>query len=1041
MAQPRTPATRITTASQIYQEAGLIYIRYHAEIEDKPNGQKKIGGSRPCFSRIEKQINYGSGDGRYYSLLMGREFQPGKFVILLDFDNKAEGETRNGMELAETLNLDRLNAPKQKTPSGGLHYLFWVDEEQGKNIRSRTGICYNGVQYNMDVKFKNSLCNCAPSKIAGYGEYKWTNPSKLRAIPQLPDDIYNLITSNATASSESSACQRQETRARATHPVAPATQTVVPATQPVAPATEHMQSDIRALCECLNISQIDNYQTWVRLGMILKNLGMPVEFWEEVSQKSKKYKMGECRRKWGGFRTGTFRIGSLIVMAKEGNLEAYEQTMPKLHLTTDVFRDDVVYPCIKINSPFLTTKNPDEAPVNEDQGRFREVVKEFTSKPEAKSLVMKSRYGSGKTTFMQRLIEEHKPEKVLFITYRQTLARDIMRNFGQLGFKSYLDSHDDPTVWDCPRLIVQLDSLLKVITHNSDVMCGDAFDLNYDMIVLDESESLLNHFDEKTMEGKEIQIWEFLDELLKHTKKVVMMDGDVSERTLSFAKSYGYLTYVQNTNNETNKSIHIVRDQGKWETQLHSDLKRFHEQDHNFRVCIVSQSSSQAVSLEESLRDKFPNLTVRRLVGTDCGATKKQVQEDINKYLENVNVFIYSPVIESGVDITVPVKKLYGTLSCKSSSQRAYLQMLARCRNVEDGRIDILNDVQFRINKNHYFWTYKEVQELNKDTVQPGMRMVVSGDHMRLADTVDVRRKDISVFNHVERLNKHPCLFINYLRVLAKGKGMGFTIDDEGKPNEPRKNYRLEAILQAKDITKQEYKEIATRKKRGETTLEENVQAERYFWKRYLAQDDLDRELLVEFMYDNNPLNNFLCLIDERNHVKEDNLRSAKFLEQAGTVKKLLKALGFDGAMDWRKKISRETFLKRWAENVVEVPEFQSKRINELWNLAKSRRIEKDMSMRQIMPWVNNLLKPFGLQLKADHMRYSLTTRFEVMGLIRRKNSRGRYFKDQGNLLKQKPADDEHAFDEQFGEMRWVCDLGKDLDEIDVEFETGSTDS
>jgi hypothetical protein len=39
---------------QIYGEAGLIYIRYHAQIETKSNGQKKIGGSQPVFSRITK---------------------------------------------------------------------------------------------------------------------------------------------------------------------------------------------------------------------------------------------------------------------------------------------------------------------------------------------------------------------------------------------------------------------------------------------------------------------------------------------------------------------------------------------------------------------------------------------------------------------------------------------------------------------------------------------------------------------------------------------------------------------------------------------------------------------------------------------------------------------------------------------------------------------------------------------------------------------------------------------------------------------------
>ena len=63
--------------------------------------------------------------------------------------------------------------------------------------------------------------------------------------------------------------------------------------------------------------------------------------------------------------------------------------------------------------------------------------------PAQKSLIVRSRYGSGKTTFLQR--------RVLFITYRQTLARDIMRNFGNLGFKNDLDSYDDSSVWNAPQ--------------------------------------------------------------------------------------------------------------------------------------------------------------------------------------------------------------------------------------------------------------------------------------------------------------------------------------------------------------------------------------------------------------------------------------------------------------------------------------------------------------------------------------------------------------------------------------------------------------
>mgnify|MGYP000020452790 CR=1 FL=1 len=62
--------------------------------------------------------------------------------------------------------------------------------------------------------------------------------------------------------------------------------------------------------------------------------------------------------------------------------------------------------------------------------------------------------------------------------------------------------------------------------------------------------------------------------------------------------------------------------------------------------------------LEEDLTRRFPSLKIKRLVGMDSGLTKKEYFEDINKTLEATNVFICSHVIASGVDITIPVKKI-----------------------------------------------------------------------------------------------------------------------------------------------------------------------------------------------------------------------------------------------------------------------------------------------------------------------------------------------------------------------------------------------
>ena len=51
------------------------------------------------------------------------------------------------------------------------------------------------------------------------------------------------------------------------------------------------------------------------------------------------------------------------------------------------------------------------------------------------------------------------------------------------------------------------------------------------------------------------------------------------------------------------------------------------------------------------------------------------------------------------------------------------------------------------------------------------------------------QRKNISVYNTVETLNKHPSIFINYLRVLAGLKGIKFQIQavPEEQKGQPKK--------------------------------------------------------------------------------------------------------------------------------------------------------------------------------------------------------------------------------------------------------------
>ena len=102
-------------------------------------------------------------------------------------------------------------------------------------------------------------------------------------------------------------------------------------------------------------------------------------------------------------------------------------------MAKDIHNDGVEHPCLEIDTPFLITTGPKAPANNTGQKKFQRAVDVFLADVSKKSLVLRSRYGSGKTTFMQRMIQEQNPAKVLFVAYRQTLARDMSRNFNHLG--------------------------------------------------------------------------------------------------------------------------------------------------------------------------------------------------------------------------------------------------------------------------------------------------------------------------------------------------------------------------------------------------------------------------------------------------------------------------------------------------------------------------------------------------------------------------------------------------------------------------------
>ncbi|MFM7983803.1 MAG: hypothetical protein ACKPKO_31210, partial [Candidatus Fonsibacter sp.] len=222
--------------------------------------------------------------------------------------------------------------------------------------------------------------------------------------------------------------------------------------------------------------------------------------------------------------------------------------------------------------------------------------------------------------------------------------------------------------------------------------------LRYDMIILDESESHLAHFNEQTMSGKGYRHLELIRRA-PESQRQYDPDGRRHQRQVAelCQRIRRYHLHQQQEHGRANDHQLDAR-RRTVEHAARRQLAHYCKQDPRFRVCIVSQSSTKVVVMETELRERYPHLNIKRLIGSDSGETKRRALEDINETLEDVNVFLYSPVIELGMDITVKVKKVFGMLSSSSNSQRAFLQMINRCRCVEDPNKDFLNDGRLKIN-------------------------------------------------------------------------------------------------------------------------------------------------------------------------------------------------------------------------------------------------------------------------------------------------------------------------------------------------------
>lgn len=213
-----------------------------------------------------------SMDDNGFAILSGISY------LVVDLDSKHNPP----QEIIDSL-MDHCRAI-EKTP-GGYHFWFLV-EDRVRHWPSASAITWNQQTIQgLDLRCKGGIVYCHPSRYLGKDgtakSYAWLM-GDLSEATVMPDEIYHALNHFAATTTATNAAT-----------------TVI---QPIQ-SEAVIENELEELLNGLAPHRVDDYSTWIKVGMILKHEGADVSLWDAWSSQSSKYTGSqECVKKWRSFQ-------------------------------------------------------------------------------------------------------------------------------------------------------------------------------------------------------------------------------------------------------------------------------------------------------------------------------------------------------------------------------------------------------------------------------------------------------------------------------------------------------------------------------------------------------------------------------------------------------------------------------------------------------------------------------------------------------------------------------------------------------------------
>jgi hypothetical protein len=520
--------------------------------------------------------------------------------------------------------------------------------------------------------------------------------------------------------------------------------------------------------------------------------------------------------------------------------------------------------------------------------------------------------------------------------------------------------------YDANRLICQIESLHR-ITESSDPYYYEPSDetKKFDLIILDETESLVNHFMSPTIKNKQ-ETFELMQRLLKGANKILCLDGDFHNRSYDFINTLGKNIIIHNNIVKDIKRYTFVSEYQKFKDSVDTDLSG------GKNVCLVTMSSNQGLWFYNKYKDTYETM----LHSSKSDDQMKDKLQDVEKFWK-CRLLIYTPSVQAGVSFdTEHFDQMYVILSSKSCSSRDVCQMTHRVRRFKSNDVMVyLNGLPYR--EDAKFYTYDTMVDYVKNI------------YKRYKSPSESLYCQMLIYNEVERMNKEPDKFVpKYInQIKDKGSTVIYEATSKGKNKKDKKiveiDFNINGICEAEDIDDNIYKKYLQNQSKNTATEAQKYAIEKYLYKKQWKVDITD-EFLNLWFRKTYVLDNIRGLLDESmisekqmftvDHNNKDNYLlygKAKQKQRIDMVKELISCMGFDLQKIGELVINRETFVENMEKCVKGCKIFTDKDCEILFGC----KVKEIKNVRAFMTFVNQIIKNWGIcmDVKKTSIRDSTT--------------------------------------------------------------------